>query len=38
MAHGLIPMFSYWSMKNPYFTMLRKEDRIAVFKAFEQNL
>jgi amino acid transporter len=38
MALGLIPMFYYWSKKNPYFKMPAKEDRIAVLEEFEQNL
>src|SRR5665213_3319925 len=38
MALGLIPMFYYWSKKNPYFKMPAKEDRIAVLEEFEKNL
>lgn len=38
MALGLIPMFYYWSKKNPYFDMPAKEDRVAVLEEFEQNL
>src|ERR1700722_2643372 len=38
MALGLIPMFYYWSQKNPYFKMAPKEDRHAVLLEFEQNL
>jgi amino acid transporter len=38
MALGLIPMFYYWSKKNPYYEMPSKEDRHAVVEEFEQNL
>jgi hypothetical protein len=38
MALGLIPMFYYWSRRNPYFKMAPKEDRHAVLLEFEQNL